>query len=377
MERYLAKAITADLAKKLVFLVGPRQVGKTTLAKALMADYPRAQYLNWDVPADSRIIAGHTWSPRAGLVVLDEVHKMRGWKTYIKGVWDGRAEGQAILVTGSARMDTFRQSGESLAGRYFSLRLHPVSVREYCMATAVKPEDALDRLLDRGGFPEPFLAQDARDADRWRRQYLEDLIREDVVEFSRIHEVRAMRLFVEMLRERVGSPLSLASIARDLQVSPTTLAKYLDILEALYVVFAVRPYHRNVARAVLKAPKVYFFDTGLVTAGEGARFENACAAMLLKHAHYLQDVEGRAVTLNYVRDKEGNEVDLVLCRNGAPVLLAECRHSDTSVSRFMASLAARYPKAHAFQVVRELRQEEKRGEVSIVRAADWLAELAA
>ena len=377
MERYLVKPVRADLAKKLVFLVGPRQVGKTTLAKALMAHYARAQYLNWDVPADSRIIRGQTWSPRAKLVVLDEVHKMRGWKAYLKGVWDGRAEGQAVLVTGSARMDTFRQSGESLAGRYFTLRLHPVSVREWCRASAAKPEDALDRLLERGGFPEPLLAQDAGEADRWRRQYLEDLIREDVVEFSRIHEVRAMRLFVEMLRERVGSPLSLASIARDLQVSPTTLAKYLDILEALYVVFTVRPYHRNIARAVLKAPKVYFFATGLVAGDEGARFENACAAMLLKHAHYLQDVEGRAVTLHYIRDKEGNEVDLVLCRNNVPVLLAECRHSATAVSRFMAGLAARYPKAQAFQVVRELRQEEKRGDVAIVRAADWLAELAA
>lgn len=377
MERYLVNTVRADLAKKLVFLVGPRQVGKTTLAKGLMADYPRAQYLNWDVPADSRIILGQTWSPRAKLVVLDEVHKMRGWKATLKGVWDGRGEGQAILVTGSARMDTFRQSGESLAGRYFTLRLHPVSVREWCMASAAKPEEALDRLLERGGFPEPLLAQDAGEAGRWRRQYLEDLIREDVVEFSRIHEVRAMRLFVEMLRERVGSPVSLASIARDLQVSPSTLAKYLDILEALYVVFTVRPYHRNVARAVLKAPKVYFFDTGLVAGDEGARFENACAAMLLKHAHYLQDVEGQAVTLHYIRDKEGNEVDLVLCRNKVPVLLAECRHSDTVVSRFMAGLAARFPKAQAFQVVRELRQEEKRGDVSIVRAAEWLAELAA
>ena len=186
-----------------------------------------------------------------------------------------------------------------------------------------------------------------------------------------------MRLFVEMLRERVGSPVSLASIARDLQVSPSTLAKYLDILEALYVVFTVRPYHRNIGRAVLKAPKVYFFDIALVAGDQGARFENACAAMLLKHAHYLQDVERRAVTLHYIRDKEGNEVDLVLCRNNAPVLLAECRHSDTAVSRFMADLAARYSTAQAFQVVRELRQEEKRGEVSIVRAADWLAALAA
>ena len=377
MERYLVNTVRADLAKKLVFLVGPRQVGKTTLAKALMADYKRAQYLNWDVPADCRIILGQTWSPRARLVVLDEVHKMRAWKAYLKGVWDGRGEGQVILVTGSARMDTFRQSGESLAGRYFTLRLHPVSVREWCTASAAKPEEALDRLIERGGFPEPFLAQDAGEAGRWRRQYLEDLIREDVVEFSRVHEVRAMRLFVEMLRERVGSPVSLASIARDLQVSPTTLAKYLDILEALYVVFTVRPYHRNVARAVLKAPKVYFFDTGLVAGDEGVRFENACAAMLLKHAHYLQDVEGQAVTLHYIRDKEGNEVDLVLCRNKVPVLLAECRHSDTAVSRFMAGLAARFPKGQAFQGVRELRQEEKRGDVSIVRAAEWLAELAA
>ncbi len=377
MQRYLNASVRADLAKKLVFLVGPRQVGKTTLAKALMADYPRAQYFNWDVASDSRIILGQTWSPRAKLLVLDEIHKMRDWKTYLKGAWDGRGEGQAILVTGSARMDTFRQSGESLAGRYYALRLHPVSVREWCAASGATPEDALDRLLERGGFPEPFLAQDVREADRWRRQYLEDLIREDVVEFSRIHEIRAMRLFVEMLRERVGSPVSLASIARDLQVSPTTLAKYLDILEALYVVFTVRPYHRNIARAILKEPKVYFFDAGLVAGDEGARFENACAAMLLKHAHYLQDVEGRAATLHYIRDKEGCEVDLVLCRNNAPVLLAECRHADTAVSRFMAGLAARFPKAQAVQVVRELRQEEKRGDISIVRAADWLSELAA
>jgi predicted AAA+ superfamily ATPase len=377
MDRYLSAPVRADLAKKLVFLVGPRQVGKTTLAKTLLADYPRAQYFNWDVASDSRIILGQTWSPRAKLVVLDEIHKMRDWKTYLKGAWDGRGEGQAILVTGSARMDTFRQSGESLAGRYFALRMHPVSVREWCVASGATPEGALDRLMERGGFPEPFLAQDGREADRWRRQYLEDLIREDVVEFSRIHEIRAMRLFVEMLRERVGSPVSLASIARDLQVSPTTLAKYLDILEALYVVFTVRPYHRNIARAILKESKVYFFDTGLVIGDEGARFENACAAMLLKHAHYLQDVEGRAVTLHYIRDKEGSEVDLVLCRNNAPVLLVECRHADTAISRFMASLAARFPKARAVQLVRELRQEEKRGDVSIVRAAGWLAELAA
>lgn len=377
MERYLRKTVEADLARKMVFLVGPRQVGKTTLAKALMARYPRAQYLNWDVANDRRIILDQTWSPRAKLLVLDEVHKMRGWKAHLKGAWDGRGDGQAILVTGSARMDTFRQSGDSLAGRYFSLRMHPVSVREWCAASAAKPDDALDRLIERGGFPEPFLAQDPIEADRWRRQYLEDLIREDVVEFSRIGEIRAMRLFVGMLRERVGTPLSLASIARDLQVSPATVAKYLDILEALYIVFSVRPYHRNIARAILKAPKVYFFDTGLVVGDEGARLENACAAMLLKHVHFLQDVEGRAVSLHYIRDKEGGEIDLVVCRDKAPVLLAECKHADPAASRMLVNIAARFPKAEALQLVRELRQEEKRGAISIVRAADWLAGLAA
>ena len=379
MQRTLIKAlVAADLARKMVFLLGPRQVGKTTLAKALMADYPRAQYLNWDVADDRRIILGQTWSARATLLVLDEVHKMREWKGYLKGAWDGRSEGQSILVTGSARMDTFRQSGDSLAGRYFSLHMHPISVREWCAASSATPDDALDRLIERSGFPEPFLAPNDVEADRWRRQYLEDLIREDVVEFSRIGEIRAMRLFVEMLRERVGSPLSLASMARDLQVSPPTIAKYLDILEALYIVFTVRPYHhRNIARAILKAPKVYFFDTGLVKGDQGARLENACAAMLLKHVHFLQDVEGQAVSLHYIRDKQGGEVDLVVCRDNLPVLLAECKHADTAISRMLINLAAQFPQAEALQVVRDLRQEERRGAVSIVRAAAWLAGLAA
>ncbi len=377
MERYLDPAVRADLASKMVFLSGPRQVGKTTLAKALMAEHPRAQYLNWDVADDRRILLAQTWSPRAPLLVLDEIHKMRDWKTYLKGVFDGRSSGQAILVTGSARLDTFRQSGESLAGRYFALRLHPVSVREWCQVSGASPDDALDRLLERGGFPEPFLTDHAADAERWRHQYIEDLVREDIVEFSRVHEIRAMRLFVEMLRERVGSPLSLASLARDLQVSPTTLSKYLEILEALYVVFVVRPYSGNIARALLQTPKVYFFDTGLVSASAGARFENACAAMLLKHAHYLQDVAGRRVTLHYARDKEGREIDFIVCENGEPIGLAECKLADKALTSFLATLAERFPKAGAVQLVRDLRQPEQRGRVAIEPAAGWLAQLAA
>jgi len=377
MHRYVEAAIRGDLAKKMVFVSGPRQVGKTTLAKSLMAEFAKAQYLNWDVPPDRRAIAEQSWSSRAKLVVLDEVHKMRQWKAYLKGVFDGRAAGQAILATGSARMDAFRQAGASLAGRYFALRLHPISVREWCDASGASAEDALERLLQRGGFPEPFLAGEARDAERWRNGYVEGLVREDVLEFARVLEIRAMRMFVDVLRERVGAPLSLASIARDLQVSPTTLGKYLDILEALYVVFAVRPFHRNVARAILKERKVYFFDTGLVTAGEAARFENACAAMLLKHAHYLYDAKGRRLSLHYARDKSGREVDFVLCEDNVPVQLAECKIADSALPAMLPALAERFPRASAVQIVRDLRQPQQRGRVAVERAAQWLAALAA
>jgi predicted AAA+ superfamily ATPase len=377
MKRYLASQVRADLGKKLVFLVGPRQVGKTTLARQLMEDFQRPQYLNWDVADDRRIILAQSWSPRAGLLVLDEIHKMKNWKAFLKGAWDGRAPDQAMLVTGSARMDTFRQSGESLAGRYYTLRLHPVSVRELRESEGIPAEEALDRLLERGGFPEPLLVVDPQDADRWRRQYLDDLVREDVQEISRVHEIRALRLFVDMLRQRVGSPVSLASLARDLQVAPKTLGRYLEILEALYVVFTVRPFHHNIARAILKEPKVYFFDTGLVNGDVGVRFENACAAMLLRHVHFLQDAVGRNVELRYIRDKDGREADFAVCEDGRPIFIGECKYSDQTVSRFLVGLADAMPQARVVQIVRELRQEEQRGRIAVVKAADWLAELAA
>ncbi|MFZ1900821.1 MAG: ATP-binding protein [Azonexus sp.] len=375
MKRYLDDLVATDLQRKMVLITGPRQVGKTTLCRHLMERFPPAQYLNWDVAPDRAILQRQSWNPRSSLLAMDEIHKMPDWKNWLKGVVDGRPPTQALLVTGSARMETWRQSGDSLAGRYLPYRLHPISVREWCEQQGGTPAAALERLMVRGGFPEPCLAENPHDAERWRRQYFTDLIREDVVEFSRLHEVSAMRLFVELLRERVGSPLSLASIARDLAISPTTLKRYLDILQALYIVFTVQPWHHNIARAILQTPKVYFFDTGLVRGDEGIRFENAVATMLLKHSHFRQDVRGRSAGLHYIRTKDGAEVDFALSDDNRLTHLIECKLADPSLHRALAGFAAKFPGAEAIQLVRDLRQREHRASVAVTDAAEWLASL--
>lgn len=377
MKRYLDDLVLNDLATKAVMLTGPRQVGKTTLSRQLMRSFGRAQYLNWDVSADRAVLLRQSWNPRAELLVMDEIHKMPDWKAWLKGVTDGRLAGQALLVTGSARMETFRQAGDSLAGRYFAFRLHPISVREWCEQQGVDPATALDHLLERGGFPEPCLAADSVQADRWRAQYFTDLIREDVLEFSRLHEINTMRLFVELLRERVGSPLSLASIARDLAVAPATLKRYLDILQALFIVFTVHPWHRNVGRAILQTPKVYFFDTGLVRGDQGVRLENAVATMLLKQAQFLQDSAGREVGLHYIRTKDGAEVDFAFSEAGVLKQLIECKLGDNKPHRALARFAEQFPDTEAVQLVYNLRQEEFRNGIAITDAANWLARLAA
>ena len=377
MKRYLDELVLADLATKAVVLTGPRQVGKTTLSRHLMQTFGSAQYLNWDVQADRAVLLRQSWNPRAGLLVMDEIHKMPNWKAWLKGVADGRAPGQALMVTGSARMDTFRQTGESLAGRYFSFRLHPISVREWCTHQAVEPAAALDHLLARGGFPEPCLAADLIQADRWRAQYFTDLIREDVLEFSRLHEINTMRLFVELLRERVGSKLSLASIARDLAIAPATLKRYLEILQALFIVFTVHPWHRNVGRAILQTPKVYFFDTGLVRGDQGVRLENAVAGMLLKQVHFVQDSAGKEAGLHYIRTKDGAEVDFALSDGGKLTQLIECKSGDNKPHRALTRFAGQFSDAEAVQIVFNLRQEEFRNGIMITDAANWLARLAA
>jgi predicted AAA+ superfamily ATPase len=354
MKRYVDQQVRDDLQKKLVILTGPRQVGKTTLSRQLIEDSAGGQYLNFDVAAHRAVIQAQSW---------------------LKGVHDGRSPGQAVLVTGSARMDTFRQTGESLAGRYCRLRMHPLSVREWCDAMQVPPQNALAHLLARGGFPETALAANDLDAQRWRADYFAGLVREDVLEFSRLQEVNAMRLLAEMLRYRVGSPLSLASMARDLHLSPVTLGKCLDILEALFIVFVVRPWHRNIARATLQAPKVYFYDAGLVLGDDGLRLENLVASHLLKNVQWQQDTRGAAVDLHYIRTKDEAEVDFCLSEGDTLTHLVECKLSDPKPHRALTRFAEQWPEAQASQLLRECKAEAGIGRLYLRAAAPWLAAL--
>ena len=383
MKRYLDDQIARDLSKKMVILTGARQVGKTTLSKLLVQARGDCVYLNYDTPADRATILAQAWPQRAPLLVFDEIHKMPDWKSWLKGVFDGRHQedgiAQQILVTGSARMDTFRQAGESLAGRYFAWRLHPISVREWCEQTGASPSQAVTHLLERGGFPEPALAADHEEAQRWRSTYFTDLIREDVLEFSRVNEVNAMRLFAQTLQSRVGSPLSIASIARDMAVSPKTLSRYLEILEALYIVFTVRPYSRNIARSTLQQPKVYFFDTGLVQGDAGVRFENLVACHLLKLVHWQRDAKGLNADLHYLRTKDGAEVDFALSQSSFtdPHLthLVECKLSDSKPHAALMRFAHEHPQAQAVQLLRNQRHAQDWGTVQLRDASDWLAQL--
>jgi uncharacterized protein len=376
MIRYLEPRLRKDLHKKMVFLLGARQVGKTTLARD-MAREVGGQYLSWDNLEDRAVIEARAWDKRTSLLALDEIHKMPDWKQWLKGVYDGKPASQQILVTGSARIDTFRLSGESLAGRYFPLRMHPLSVHELCTLSIDKPssDTAYAQLLARGGFPEPCLNSDDADAARWRKQYFEGMVRDDILEFSRLHEVAAMRLFVELLRTRVGAPLSLASIARDLHVSPVTLKRYLDILEALYIVFTIKPWHKNIARATQQMPKVYFFDSGLVKGDAGVVFENIVANHLLKYTEWQQDAYGKDAELHYIRTKDDAEIDFAMRLDDNLTHLIECKLNDVKPHRALVRFASEAPQAKAIQLVQDAKHEMSLGSITVCPAPQWLFKL--
>ncbi len=374
MKRYLEEQIAKDLKRKMVLLTGPRQVGKTYMSKQIAQKYfNNFCYLNFDNPIDADVIIGQKWPRSIDLLILDEIHKMSGWKNFLKGVYDTKLDECALLVTGSSRMDTFRQAGPSLAGRYFHHSLWPISVAE--LKGRYESNIAFEKLLQFGGFPEPFLSDDLREAKRWRAQYFTDIVREDILEFGRLQEIRTMRLLLELLRKRVGSPLSYTSLSSDLQASPNTIKNYIQILEALHIIFLLRPFHRNMARAIQKIPKLYFYDSGLVIGDVGLVTENVTAVCLKKYTDFRSETTGEEVRLAYLRTKEKHEVDFAIIINDYPETLLEVKTSSAKITPGLRYIGSKFPASSKVLLVKNLRVNQEVDDISICNLSEWLAKL--
>lgn len=372
MYRKQIEPIIKDLEKKIVFIIGPRRVGKTWLSVEIGKRFNNTTYLNYDSFEDRQIIEEQAWLSSTELLILDELHKMPGWKNYLKGLFDTKPENIKILVTGSARLDTFRQTGDSLAGRFFTHRLLPFSISE--LKDDLMSDD-IDRFIERSGFPEPFLADSNTDAKRWRNQYVDGLIRTDILDFEKVDDLKKMQTIFELLRRKVGSPVSYTSIARDVSgTSVSTIIKYIQVLEALFIVFRITPHSRNIARSILKEPKIYFFDNGLVVGDEGAKLENFIALSLLKHAYGKTDYKGENVELNYLRTKDGKEIDFCLTENGKIITVIEAKNRDSDVSKNLKYFCKKYG-LKGVQAVKELRHERIADNIEIRKAHTYLKEL--
>jgi uncharacterized protein len=351
LTRYVSACILTDLTEKMVFLGGPRQCGKTTFAKTLIAENwknEQRRYLNWDFDSDRLQILRLELPFESGLIVFDEIHKYLRWRNLLKGLFDKKREQYQFLVTGSARLDLYRRGGDSLQGRYHYHRMHPLSLAELNDGS----QSTLESLLMLGGFPEPFFSGSATKAKRWSNQYQTRTVRDELPQLEKVLEIGLVELLAQRLPDLVGSPLSLNALREDLNVSQPTVARWVDILERLYLIFRVSPFGSPKLKAVKKEQKHYHYDWTLV-AEVGFRFENLIACHLLKYCNYIEDTQGEKMELRYFRDTEKREVDFVVVKNNKPVQFIECKLKGKDVSQHLKYLKSKFPAVDAYQVCYE------------------------
>jgi hypothetical protein len=354
---YVASWHDLAASKAMVFMAGPRQSGKTTLAKAIAAQSPNRAYLNWDVVSDRAVLLRSPYFFEAvdrrdespPLVVLDEIHKYRNWRNYLKGAYDRFHEDYRFLVTGSGRLDMYRRGGDSLAGRYALFHLWPFTLAELAGRRQTLAEFWSDplgvigdadgtaeqtwrRLARFSGFPEPFVKADPRVYRRWSTTYHAQLIREDIRDLTGILAIGDLETLFSLLPERVGSLLSVSSLAEDLKVAFNTVRSWLQVLERFFLVFSIQPWTRQIARAIQKTRKLYLLDYASID-DAAARFENMVAVELLRAVTTWNDLGYGSFGLHYVRNKEKQEVDFLLTERRRPRLLVETKLTDTAADR--------------------------------------------
>jgi predicted AAA+ superfamily ATPase len=339
--------------RKMAFVSGPRQVGKTTLARKVAGSHGSMEYFNWDVLTDRKRFARNAYFfeeiDRTGddVVILDEIHKYARWKSYLKGAFDGFGQELRFIVTGSGRLDLYSRGGDSLVGRYMKVPLLPFTLGEMGgrMSSPGDLESSLvdgfvawpgawshcNALMTMSGFPEPLVKQQEAFAAISRGDRRNLLVREDIRDATRIREISLVEMLSHLVVDRVGSPLSINSLREDLGTSFETVRDWIEVLERFYFLFRVLPYSRSLARALRKAPKLYLHDwTEIVD--DGHRFENLVAFHLYKAVQTWTALGLGELELRYVRDRSKREVDFLLVDRGRPVCLVEAKYSDTALS---------------------------------------------
>lgn len=362
-------------ANKMVFVSGPRQCGKTTMAKLLLKARGVGEYYNWDEIKFRRLWTKDPLSilPSSSgqikpLVILDELHKAKLWKRSIKGLYDTQEDQCDILVTGSARLNVYRKGSDSLMGRYYHFKLHPFSLAELLKSQILMPHEVIAQLFSGvqshtdeaekffqnlyqfGPFPEPLLATNEKTLNLWQRNRIEKIIREDLRDLSRLPELSQVEMLASLLPERVGQPLSIQSLREDVEVAYTTVKRWLNYLNELYYYYSIKPYSKSLKRAVKKEPKLYLWDWSEVT-NKGARFENLIASHLLKYCDYLTDTGVGKFELAYLKNKEGYELDFVIIRNGKPILPIEVKISEDRPSDSWKKLISQIGCEYGIQLV--------------------------
>ncbi len=369
--RSISHFIRKDLDRKTVLLSGPRQVGKTMLSRSLMQS---ADYLNFDDEDDRKQMLARRWDRKKDLLILDEIHKMTRWKSWLKGIIDKEGVRPRILVTGSARMDIARKMGDSLAGRYFQYQLFPLDLKE--LSSFGDSETNYQKLVKCSGFPEPFIEGDVGFYTKWKRTHLDVILRQDLITLEAVRDISTIETLLFLLQGRVASPFSYSSVGRDLQRDVKTVQRWIGMLENLYLVFRIQPYSRNIARSILKEPKLYFYDYCRVEGDVGIVFENIVAVALKKEVSFLNEAIGIDTTLHTLRIKDGREIDFLVLRKGLPPLLIEAKWSDSTPSPNFGLFRKYFPGCHSIQLVRNLTREFTTADGVQVRSAlPWLQKM--
>jgi predicted AAA+ superfamily ATPase len=386
-DRYLTEDIKRDLDDKMVFIGGARQVGKTTLAKEIVAkEFQHSTYYSWDYKPDRNKINSGELPGENGLLIFDEIHKYNKWKNLVKGIYDVHKHNYKILVTGSARLNIYRKSGDSLQGRYHYYTLHPFSLAELENITnkwkifeEIQFKDqnyksSLEVLYNYGGFPETTIAQDERVLRRWHNEKLERLFREDIRDIENIRDISSMKLLGDLLPSKAAGPLSINNLREDLEVSHRAITNWLNILESFYYHFRIYPYSSKLIRSIKKEPKIYLIDWSEVD-NEGARFENLIASHLLKFTDYLFERDGYKAGLFYLRNVDKKEVDFLVTIDNKPWFAVEVKLSESVPSRSLSYFRERLKIPFSFQVIKQSGIDIIKNEIRVISAEKFLSGL--